>query len=86
VAGTRALDGDYGPVNITFGGLFDGGQVVPKSDVPAEFQSLCNPNPNATTCFIPVPDGNLDPGYYYVQGGSFRLDAVSAIAGVRFTF
>lgn len=32
------------------------------------------------------PDGGLDPGFYYVQGGSVSYDGFTAQVGVRFTF
>ena len=32
------------------------------------------------------PDGQLDPGFYYAQGGSFKLDAFSMQVGIRYTF
>jgi opacity protein-like surface antigen len=37
--------------------------------------------------FVPVsPDGKLDPGYYYVNGGSIRYSGTSLQIGVRYTF
>lgn len=32
------------------------------------------------------PDGGLDPGFYYVQGGTVSYDGFTAQIGVRFTF
>ncbi len=37
--------------------------------------------------FVPVtPDGELDPGYYYVKGGSIRYSGTSLQVGIRYTF
>ena len=33
-----------------------------------------------------VPDGNLDPGAYYVQGGEVSYDGYSLQVGIRYTF
>lgn len=88
IAGEQAINGEFGPVFITSGGLIDGGQLVPIDDLSLEMQAqYCDlQNPNVTTCFVPEPDGQLDLGNYYVQGGSLSLDAFSALVGVRFTF
>lgn len=32
------------------------------------------------------PDGELDPGFYYAQGGSVAIDGFSLVIGVRYTF
>jgi hypothetical protein len=32
------------------------------------------------------PDGQLDPGFYYAQGGTFKYDAFSMQVGIRYTF
>ena len=72
----------YGPMDIVDGGLIDGGRVVPTAEAPPEADC----DLTTTTCFIFDPDGQLDLGYYYVQGGQFEYGGFGAQVGVRFTF
>ena len=42
---------------------------------------------DASGTFVPgEPDGQLDPGFYYVQGGRFAYDIIQVNIGVRYTF
>lgn len=80
----------YGPVEINEGGLIDGGRLVPSPDVgplppgttPAQY---CAEQPSNCR-FDAVPDGVVDPGYYYVQGGKLNYGGIGILMGVRFTF
>lgn len=73
----------FGPYSIVQGGLVDGGQLVPSLGAPA-----------GTDCDVSTancewsfePDGELDRGAYYVQGGRIKYGGISAQVGVRFTF
>jgi len=52
-------------------------------------QSVLNKEPNYTDPRIPddfEPNGELDPGQYYTQGGTFSTDGFSFQIGVRYTF
>ena len=82
----------YGPVDITFGGLVDGGTVVPEDDVvlppgvsPEEY---CANPANASDCVFDTSllDGNLDVGRYYIQGGDLKYNGFSIGIGIRYTF
>ena len=82
----------YGPVDITSGGLVDGGTVVPDEGVilppgvtPTEF---CANSANASDCVFDTTllDGLLDIGRYYIQGGDLRYNGFSAGIGIRYTF
>jgi outer membrane protein W len=85
VAGERALNGVYGPMRIDHGGLIDGGRIAPKATAPAGTD--CTDPLDAGDCeFVLQPDGVVDPGYYYAQGGSFKYDAFALQVGIRFTF
>ncbi len=75
----------YGPVLITNGGLIDWGQFVPKEGAPEE-TDCSDPNDRENCMHDPTPDGELETGYYYVQGGSIRYDAVSLTFGFRYAF
>lgn len=85
----------FGPVQISEGGLVDGGSII-REPIPGEQQTInCgtpdNPDPNTLDrCrnrFDPTaPDGELDPGFYYVQGGEIRYDNVTFGVGFRYTF
>ena len=84
----------YGPFQLSSGGLVDGGSLqwedradlsMPATD---EENEICVTNP--TECEFAVgeqfQDGQLDPGLYYVQGGSFDYDGIGIQIGVRYTF
>lgn len=74
----------YGAVYISQGGLVDGGSLRPSIGAPTG--TNCETAPQH--CFFDntQPDGELDTGFYYVQGGSVKYDALSFTAGIRFTF
>ncbi len=81
------FDGDisevFGPILITSGGLVDGGRLVPLPNEPPNTNCAVTP----TDCtFVFEPDGQVDPGYYYAQGGTVKYDAFSLQIGVRYTF
>ena len=71
-------------MRVTFNGVIDGGQILPLDQVPDEYLDECNLN--AATCFISLPDGQVDTGFYYVQGGTFSYDAFTMQIGIRYTF
>ena len=73
----------FGAYQIVAGGLVDGGRLVPLDPLlPPE---TCNVTPNACE-FIFEPDGKVDRGLYYAQGGEFRYDNFTALIGFRHTF
>ena len=74
----------YGAVRITEGGLVDGGSLMPL--VTAPVGTDCDTDPQF--CFFDNTqlDGEVDKGFYYIQGGSVKYDAFSFQAGIRFTF
>jgi hypothetical protein len=78
----------FGAVMITTGGLVDGGSLQYR---PAEGESPdtnCELNPeNCELFFDPdSPDGVVDPGFYYSQGGSVDYGGLALQIGVRYTF
>ena len=76
-------NGPFGPFLFSSGGLLDGGSLVPSVGAPPETDCATNP----VACeFAGPPDGQLDPGYYYVHAGSVRFDGVTLQFGVKFTF
>jgi len=97
-----AASASYGAIQITEGGLVDGGQavIVPVAgDGPPGIS--CVNEPFLTECvnfcsqfpqrcesrFDPTrPDGQRDVGFYYVQGGDVKLGGISFQIGVRYTF
>jgi hypothetical protein len=85
-AGLAAINGVYGPTRITYGGLLDGfSGVVPRPGAPANTD--CDDPDDRDFCMnVFEPDGELDAGFYYAQGGSFKYDAFSMQIGFRYTF
>ena len=77
-------------VNCTGGGLIDLGRVVlvPNEDNPGT--DCTDPGiANTTDCelqFVFEPDGQMDPGRYYVPGGSLDYDGLALQFGIRVTF
>lgn len=79
---------EYGAFLIPQGfGLIDGGSLRFQPDpldpnttvpCPAGMESQCR--------FLPIPDGQLDSGRYYVQGGRVEYSALSYQVGARWTF
>lgn len=81
--------GPFGPVRIDNGGLIDAGTVrlVPDDSVPVSTD--CTLPVNSDLCverFFFEPDGELDPGFYYAQGGKVGYDGFSLQFGFRHTF
>jgi outer membrane protein W len=66
------------------GGFVDGGRVVLVANTP--FVTNCDAESDCRLEFLPEPDGNPDPGVYYVQGGQFNYDGYTLQLGVRYTF
>ena len=86
VAGEAALNGVYGPTRITYGGLLDGfGGVEPIEGAPPN-TDCSDPEQKLFCQNILEPDGQLDTGFYYAQGGTFKYDAFSLQLGIRYTF
>jgi len=75
--------GPFGTVQISNGGLIDGGSLEPLPGSPADTD--CSLTPNACQLTGP-PDGIPDPGNYYVHAGNVRYDGASLRIGVKFTF
>ncbi|HJQ97209.1 MAG TPA: outer membrane beta-barrel protein, partial [Candidatus Polarisedimenticolaceae bacterium] len=75
--------GPFGPYLIPTGGLIDGGSLVPV--VGADPNTNCATDPIACS-FTGPPDGQLDPGFYYVHAGSVKYNGVTFQVGVKFTF
>lgn len=73
----------FGPYQITQGGLVDGGRLVPGD--PSAPPDLCETTPSACV-FEFTPDGELDTGFYYVQGGEVDYNNVTYAIGIRYTF
>ncbi|MDH3629412.1 MAG: outer membrane beta-barrel protein [Acidobacteriota bacterium] len=78
-----AANQDYGPMRVSRGGLIDGGSLQPGPNAPPGTDCVASPS---QCTFLPVPDGELDLGFYYVQGGEVKYDAASIQFGVRYTF
>jgi hypothetical protein len=78
-----AREGEFGAYSITDGGLIDGGVVKAKEGFPADTD--CDREPQNCD-FFAEPDGILDPGTYYVQGGDLRYDNITLHVGIRYTF
>ena len=82
----------YGPMDITLGGLVDGGTVVPEDDVilppGVTSEEFCANPANAPDCVFDTSllDGNLDIGRYYIQGGDLKYNGFSVGIGIRYTF
>jgi hypothetical protein len=72
------------------GGLLDYGYpiLVPADDAPAT--THCDDPTDALSAlcvadFVFEPDGVVDPGLYYAQGGKVSYDGYSLLFGIRFT-
>ena len=72
-----------GAFTINQGGLIDGGRLAPS---PGEDPSTdCAANPQQCE-FVFEPDGVVDRGFYYAQGGSVEYSGISLQIGIRYTF
>jgi opacity protein-like surface antigen len=78
----------FGAVFITQGGLVDGGQLVqvPLPNFPPTTNCQAQPQFFYLEFMENMPDGVLDPGLYYVQGGEFKYDGLALQVGFRYTF
>jgi len=81
--GTELTTQDFGPVLITSGGLIDGGYLGDPFDPSVNCGGAIPPQ---SCIFIREPDGQLDKGHYYVQGGTIDYGGVGLQFGVRYTF
>jgi len=72
-----------GPVYIPEGGLVDGGRLVPEIGAPPNTD--CDASPS-NCVFTFEPDGQLDTGFYYAQGGSIKYGGFQFMVGIRYTF
>ena len=74
----------YGGYHIPDGGLIDGGMLVPGFGVNPNHDCVADP----VQCVFDTtqPDGVVDPGIYYLQGGSFDYGGVKFEIGMRYTF
>jgi outer membrane protein W len=70
---------------IQAGGIVDGGRSAPIAGAP--INTDCSLIENNSLCeFIFEPDGELDVGVYYVQGGEVNYGGISLQLGLRYTF
>ena len=82
----------YGAIWITTGGLVDGGSLQwrPREGELPTFDCFTGPEPDSVRCIQAFdhsqPDGQVDPGFYYVQGGTVEYGGVGLQIGVRYTF
>jgi len=88
---TGATDQNGNPVNCTGGGLIDYGRLIVRvADEAPPTTDCSDPTDLASTqCileFVFEPDGEVDPGQYYVAGGEVDYDGFSMQFGARFTF
>ncbi len=83
VGGVDLASLQFGPYFLISGGLVDGGQLMPRLEAPPN--SNCAISPQVCD-FVLEPDGELDPGLYYAQGGPIKYGGVSLQIGVRYTF
>jgi|GEM_PF-3070237 len=75
----------YGPFYLPAEGLVDAGHIGPLPGSPPTTD--CSNPANFRLCgFVFEPDGDTDPGMYYVQGGTIKYGGVSLQIGVRYTF
>jgi outer membrane protein W len=78
----------YGAVQIFEGGLIDaGGLYVFAANESGELVYTPCEVAGVEGCqFYPVPDGTLDTGLYYVQGGEIRYSYIGLQIGLKYTF
>jgi hypothetical protein len=81
----------YGAFWITTGGLIDGGSLQwrPREGQPPG-TNCSGANPDPQRCVqafdFSMPDGVVDRGFYYVQGGTVDIGGLALQIGVRYTF
>jgi len=87
-ADSEAASAIYGPVQITNGGLLDGGsiQLRPAEGEPPDTDCVENPQDCEQYFDATMPDGIVDPGFYYAQGGTVDYGGIALQFGVRYTF
>ena len=74
----------YGPLDISTGGLVDAGSLQPAEGQPVSTD--CTATPELCAFSFDAPDGELDTGLYYIQGGPISMDVLTAQFGLRYTF
>jgi hypothetical protein len=85
----RAND-TYGAIEVLVGGFVDGGSLQPNNPdaLPPDMTAAeyCEMTPG--NCFFDgsQPDGEPDPGIYYIQSGVIEYENVTLSIGFRYTF
>jgi opacity protein-like surface antigen len=88
--------GPFGAVQISNGGLVDGGSYTPNDATQQNPDAFCAANGNQG-CHFEIgrqqldpatgqPISVKDPGKYYIEAGKIRYDGFSVQIGVKFTF
>ena len=85
---SEAANTTYGPIQITTGGLIDGGsiQLRPAEGEPPDTDCVENPQDCEQYFDTTMLDGIVDPGFYYAQGGEVDYGGIALQFGVRYTF
>lgn len=81
-----AAQQQYGAVKITEGGLVDGGSLVPGVGAPAGTNCALPSQIRFCTFDVQAKDGELDTGFYYINGGELKYDSLWFSFGLRYTF
>lgn len=78
----------YGAVKIFEGGLIDAGglYVYEANDAGQLVYTPCDVAGFEGCQFYRIPDGTLDTGLYYVQGGEIRYTYIGLQVGIKYTF
>lgn len=78
----------YGAVQIFEGGLIDAGglYVLAANESGQLVYTPCDTVGLEGCRFYGIPDGTLDTGLYYVQGGEMRYSYLGVQVGVKYTF
>jgi opacity protein-like surface antigen len=74
----------FGAVQVTSGGVIDGGSFVPND--PTAPPGFCAAHNNLDCSFTGPKDGVPDLGMYYIQAGKVRYNGFSMQLGFKFTF
>jgi outer membrane protein W len=74
----------FGAVQVTSGGLIDGGSWVPND--PEAPPGFCADHNNLDCSFTGPKDGIPDLGMYYIQAGKVRYNGLSLQFGFKYTF
>lgn len=87
----RASFENYGGFVIRENGLYDGGSLVPNESFrgrvdPLEWEQFCIDRVGDCEFDPTRLDGVLDPGIYYIKGGSIKYGGFTGTVGIRYTF